>query len=185
MSMKLFRRVRAVALPILLLLGGTLAPAQTAASPEISRLLEQAQHKAWVVNDDATELHSYTHSKLQWQTHAAQLELMKEHVNDLIGDVNQLVAMKDQGAEWQQNAIERVAPLMELMADRMTATIVHLNENQARVHMQAYSDYTGANAALAERIHKVIRDAVDYEKTKARTEALEQKLWPSEGTSIQ
>ncbi len=145
-------------------------------SPEITQLLSQAKASATLAADDAHTLESYTHSRLHWQTHAGQLERIRAHVNDLIGDVNRLTALRSEGSLWQQEAIDRINPLMQTMADHLTATIQHLNDNQKQIHFQPYQDYARGNRVLADKTLAVIRDFVDYGEARAAADLLEQKL---------
>ena len=153
-----------------------LAAAQTADSAAISNLLTQAQHHAMLLDDDAATLESFTRSKISWKTHAGQLEVMKEHVNNLGKLTQQLTDLRSEGSPWQQEAIDQIDPLLRQMADHLTATINHLNENQNRVHMQAFRDYVQGNYELASRTHETIRDLVAYDQAKSKAQVLEQKL---------
>jgi hypothetical protein len=71
------------------------------------------------------------------------------------------------------------------LADVLTATINHLNDNQTLIHMQAYRDYVAANARLTGKIAKMITDFVEYDEAKSKAEALEQDLaLPAPGTGV-
>lgn len=150
---------------------------------EVNKLLDQAREHAMLADDDAAELESYTRSKLSWQSHALRLTTMKEHVNNLGVDVSELNRLRDQGSSWQQVAIDRINPLLREIADHLTTTIEHLNDNQGRIHMQAYRDYVKANSDLINRAHNMIADFVDYGQAKATAEAIQlhQEL-PSDST---
>jgi hypothetical protein len=165
-----------LALAALLLVSGRLAVAQTQDSAEINHLLSQAQTTATQLSDDAATLESYTRSRMSWESHARQLEVIRGHVNRLIDTSNKLSELRDQGSSWQQEAIDRIGPLMSSMADHLTASITHLQENPTRVHMQPYRDYARGNQVLADETLHVIRDFVRYGESKARAEDLEKKL---------
>lgn len=152
------------------------AVAQNADSAEISSLLSEAQHHAALLDDDADQLVSYTRSKLHWESHAQQLESMKTHVNNLGNVTAQLNNLRSEGSPWQQQAIDQINPLLQEMANHLTATINHLNENQSRVHMPAYQDYAHGNYELASRISQMIKDFVEYDQAMAKSQSLEQKL---------
>lgn len=145
-------------------------------SPEISRVLTQAKANATLVANDADKLEAYARSGVSWQTHARQLERMKGHVNDLIGDVSELTGLRSVGSAWQQDAIDRVDPMLKSMADHLTATIQHLNENQHRIRLQPYQEYVHGNRVLADKTLAAIRDFVDYSEARAEADTLEQKL---------
>ena len=161
---------------LFLVIKGPVAVAQNADSAEISSLLSQAQHHAMLLDDDADQLVSYTRSKLHWKSHAQQLESMKTHVNNLGKLSAQLNDLRSEGSPWQQQAIDQIYPLLQDMADHLTATINHLNENQQRVHMLAYEDYARGNYELASQTSQLIKDYVNYDKAKAKAQSLEQKL---------
>jgi hypothetical protein len=161
---------------LLLAMNAPFATAQASDSEQISGLLSEAQHHAMLVDDDASALQSFTRSKLSWQTHGKQLESMKAHVNDLGKVIKQLNDLRSEGSPWQQQAIDQINPLLQDMADHLTATINHLNENQNRVNMPAYQDYARGNYELANKTVQAINDFVDYDKAKSQSQALEQKL---------
>ncbi len=161
---------------LFLVIKGPVAVAQNADSAEISSLMSDAQHHAVLLDDDASTLQSYTRSKLNWKSHAQQLELMKTHVNNLGKISAQLSDLRSEGSPWQQQAIDQINPLLKEMADHLTATINHLNENQDRVHMPAYEDYARGNYELASQTSQLIKDYVNYDKAKSKSQSLEQKL---------
>jgi hypothetical protein len=171
-----FRNFSLVALALALATGTSIGFAQTADSGQISDLLKQAKSHAVLAEDDAATLESYTGSKMSWQSHAWQLERIREHVNEL-GHLNkQLSDLRAEGSPWQQQAIDQIDPRLREMADLLTATIEHLNDNQNRVQMQPFRDYVKANAELTSKLARMISDFVDYDEAKSKAESLEQKL---------
>lgn len=152
------------------------AVAQNSDSAKISQLFSEAEHHAVLLDDDAATLESFTRSKVGWQTHGSQLESIKTHVNNLGKVTAQLNDLRSEGSPWQQQAIDQLNPLLQEMADHLTATINHLNENQNRVHMPAYQDYAHGNYELASRISQMIKDFVEYDQAKAKSQSLGQKL---------
>ena len=153
------------------------AAAQTSDSKAINDLLKEAETHAMLANDDAELLESYTrHSTMSWESHAAKLTSIKGHANDLIEDFNKLTSRKQQGSPWQQDAIERVAPLLQEMSHHLSATINHLNDNKARIHMPPYREYAKANRKYMGRTSQLISDFVEYGEMRARADALETAL---------
>ncbi|MHB1021727.1 MAG: hypothetical protein ACYC0Z_04915, partial [Acidobacteriaceae bacterium] len=163
-------------------LGGRLVIAQTADSPHINQLLDQAKSHAVLARDDADTLHSYTMANLSWQSHATRLQSMKEHVNELGKVEQELRDAREEGSPWQQEAIDRINPLLKNLADTLTSTIDHLNKNQNRIHLPAYRDYTRANYELANETATVISDFVAYGRAKSKATSLEKKLELPTGT---
>jgi hypothetical protein len=86
------------------------------------------------------------------------------------------MTFRPEGSPWQQQAIDQVTPLLQDMADHLTATIKHLNENQERVNMPAFQDYARGNYELASQTSELIKDYVNYDKVRSQSLALEQKL---------
>jgi len=161
---------------LLALIAAPRVVAQVPDSEEISKLLTEARSYADQAAEDGATLQSYTRSTLAWQTHNAKLAEMAEHVNAL-GRVNkQLNDLRPEGSPWQQKAIGQIDSLLRDMADQLTATIKHLDDNKARVHMLAYQDYARATYERAERTAQMISDFVEYDKASAKAESLEQKL---------
>lgn len=166
---------RMVILGVLLLLPA-FTRAEKADSSAITDLLKEARSHAVLAEHDSEILESYARSHISWQAHATRLLNIKEHANDLLKDFNQLKSMREHGTPWQQEAIDRINPLLHEMADHLTATIDHFNENQSRVHMPAFRDYASANRQLMSKTARLISDFVDYDEAKAKANALESSL---------
>lgn len=167
-----------------LVAGPSYANAQNRDSAEISHLLNQAKSHAVQLDSDAAELESYSNSRLNWHTHANQLELMRAHVNNLGKLLDQMHSMRSEGSPWQQDAIDRIDPLLRMMADQLTVTIEHGNKNPNTIHMMKYRNYTHACADLASRTARLISDIVAYDKAQSRAQMLEQDLeLPASGAS--
>jgi hypothetical protein len=160
----------------LLLLSPGLAMAQNPDSPEINDLLKEVKTHAVLAEDDALTLEAYTRSKLSFLSHASRLSQMRGHANEMIDEFNKLGTLKASGSPWQQDAIDRISPLLNEMATHLTATINHLNDNHARIGMPPYKDYVKTNRELMTKTARLISDVVDYGETKAEAESLEKAL---------
>ena len=157
-------------------LGVRALPAQSQDSEAVSKLLVQAKREAVLAEHDADLLHSFTMSKLNWQSHADKLTEIADHINAL-GKLNKdLADQRALGSAWQQKAVDQIDPLLRQMADQLTATIKHLKENTSRVNLPAYREYAHANYELASKTAGMIRDFVDYDEAQSRAESLEAKL---------
>jgi len=161
---------------LVLLLGTTGLAAQTADSAQVTKLLADAKAQAASAANDAELLQSYTRSTLSLESHASQIEKIRTHVNDLGRTVSEMKAARGVASNWQQQAIDRIDPLLQEMADSLSTTIKHMNDNPSRIHMQPYRDYAAATYDFANRTAEVIRDFVEYGKVKGRVAELEQKL---------
>ena len=153
-----------------------LGVSQTKDSVAITDLLHESHSHAALVQDDAATLESYTRSTMSWESHTRHLQRMKEHANDLMADFNKLQTLKSEGSPWQQEAIDRIDPLLREMADHLNSTIEHLNANQSKVHMPEYKDYVRANYDVMTRAHDAISDFVEYGEARTKADDLEKKL---------
>ncbi len=161
-------------------LGVRALPAQSQDSEKISRLLSLAKSQAALLEEDALLLDSYTKSTISWKSHSQKLGEIKDHINAL-GKVNKdLGDERALGSPWQQKAIDQIDPLLREMAQAVTSTIQHLNDNQSRVHMPLYREYAHANYEVASKTAGLIRDFVNYDEAQARAKSLEANLELSE-----
>lgn len=160
----------------LILLMPAFAKAQLADSKAITDLLKEAKSHAVRAVEDAEKLESYTRSVISWQSHGIRLTEMQTHANDLINDFNKLKSMRSEGSPWQQEAIDRIDPLLREMGDHLNATIDHLNENKHRVQMPPYREYAKANLELMSKTNQLISDFVDYAESKTKADVLEKGL---------
>ena len=146
-------------------------------SAAVNKLLSDVKIHSMEADDDAATLDSYARSgRISWQLHGRKLAEIKEHANDLIRDSNEMSSMRGESSAWQQEAIDRINPLLHEMADHLTATIEHLNANQNRVAMLPYREYAHANHELVHKTHQLISDFADYGESKGKANSLEKGL---------
>jgi hypothetical protein len=176
--MKYRRSFLTLALTALFVLvaGPSYAIAQNTDSAAISKLLNEARTYAVQADSDTAELESYTNSRLHWQTHAQQLEIIRSHVNNLGRVVKEMQDMKGEGSPWQQDAIDRINPLLSQMAQQLTTIIEYGNKNPNRIHMMEYKNYVRSGAELAAQTSRLISDIVAYDRAQSRAQRLEQTL---------
>jgi hypothetical protein len=161
----------------MLFLFSTPLSAQKQENPEITQLLADAREKAAELSRDADDMESLIRSDVSWQSHADMLEQVKEHVNQLGRIAAQLEQKRDSASPWQQQAIDRMLPVLKELAANTTAAINHLNENKARpLQMSSYPQYLKENAESAHNLADMISSFVKYGETRAKVEKLEQKL---------
>lgn len=166
-----------------LTLAGAAAGAQTPDSEKFSQLLQDARQHAYNAEHDAETLYGYTQSRVNWQAHSHQLNRIRDHVNALGKVARDLSDARAEASPWQQDAIDNINPALRELADHLTATITHLNDNPERVHLAAFKDYAQGNYELAQKLRTLINDYADYAKAKGRADALEQKLRVTESGS--
>src|ERR1700694_5877098 len=106
--------------------------AVTPENPEITQLLTDARDKAAELSRDADDMEALIRTDVSWQTHAEMLESVKEHVNQLGRIAAQLEQKRDSASAWQQQAVDRMLPVLKELATNTTAGINHLNAHRGR-----------------------------------------------------
>ena len=161
----------------MLFLFSTRLSAQRQENPEVTKLLADARDKAAGLSRDAAEMEALILTDVSWQTHAAMLESVREHVNQLARIAAQLEQKRDSASQWQQQAIDRMLPVLKELAANTTAAINHLNQNKGRpLETSSYPQYLKENAESARNLSDMISSFVNYGDSRAKVEKLEQKL---------
>ncbi len=141
--------------------------AQNKDSEQITTLLSQARTQAWQAAQDADILQSYTNSPMTWESHAAQLRLITNDIDELAKTTVQLNGLRPQGSSWQQAAIDRINPLLKDLDDTVGSTIRTLAANPSQVNMPPYREYAHESYDVAQEAAAVISDYVRYGKAKS------------------
>ena len=81
---------------------------------------------------------------------------------------------------WQQDAIDRISPLMSELVANMNAAITHLNNNKSRPTAPPYLDYLKTNTRLATDLSDMMSELIDYAEAKPKFDSLNQQLDSSE-----
>jgi hypothetical protein len=161
----------------MLFLFSTPLSAQKQENSEVTKLLADARDKAAELSRDADEMEALIRTDVSWQTHAAMLESVREHVNQLGRIAAQLEQKRDSASQWQQQAIDRMLPVLKELAANTTVAINHLNENKTRpLQISSYPQYLKENAEAAHNLADMISSFVNYGDSRAKVEKLEQKL---------
>lgn len=144
-------------------------------SAQVSKLLQQAKTSANELRMDSSQMERYSASQLSWKSHANQINRVKEHVNNSGKILANLHEARDAAEPWQQEAIDKITPLLQELASNTTSIIDHLNEGGKTWHPE-YEGYVKANAELSADLSRLIGDYIDYGKAKSRTESLGKNL---------
>jgi hypothetical protein len=178
MSMKIVTYLTGLAMLLAasVLVSPAIYAAESPASSEVSDLLTQAKSHVIQLKHDAEEMESFTRSQMDWRTHATQLAQIKEHANNLGEVVQKLNDARSTAAPWQQEAMDRINPVLQELASNIESTIDHVNKNQERTHMPAFKDYVKANYELASEAAALVSDFVTYGETKAKFQKLGRAL---------
>jgi hypothetical protein len=153
----------------------TALKAATPDSADVTKLLADTKALAAQLKTDSGQMESFTRSKMNWQSYAGKLDTIKGHINNAGQLLAKLKDAEATGSPWKQTTIKRIEPLLQEMADNLTTTINHLNDNQSKVHMPEFANYVKSNYALATDVEALLRASVDYGTDKAEFESLSSK----------
>jgi len=142
-----------MAAPGLLLAGFLVIPATSRAadapdSEQVSKLLSEAKTMAFQLKEDAVTMESFTRMNVSWQSHAAAINQIKDHINVLGRQVAKLKDARNTGSAWQQTAIDRITPFLDELGAYTYAVIEHINGEKKHTPAE-YTDYLEANADYA------------------------------------
>jgi Na+-transporting methylmalonyl-CoA/oxaloacetate decarboxylase gamma subunit len=143
---------------------------------EVSRLLEDIKNQAADLKRDSDELESFTRSDVSWESHAVELDQIKDRINTIGKTISRLRALENSASPWQREAIERIIPVAEKLASNTTAAIEHLRKDPQKIHESQYQKYVKSNAEAASQLAALIKDFVEYGKTRTTLEAYERRL---------
>lgn len=147
-------------------------------SVQVMNLLKEARSEATRLQVQTEKLESYKSGRLSRVTHGRQLEVTKDHVNELGKLLDKLEARKAETSPWQLKAIEEMRPVLEELADRTTRAIEHVNENPHLIRHTDYHELLTDKSALSAQLADLLDDHVKYGETKAELEELESKVSP-------
>lgn len=143
---------------------------------EVAAQLDAARNEAFELARDSDEMTSLLVNDVSWQTHASMLSRIKDHVNNMGKILEKLQSERDEASPWQQEAIDRMVPLLKDIAANTNAAIEHLNQNQLRPVSGDYKDYLQQNADTTHALADMISSFVRYGRTRATLEALQDKI---------
>lgn len=142
---------------------------------DASQLLQEAKTSAAQLRRDASQMEAYTRSQVTWQAAATKINQVKNHINKLGQLVSNMGSARAEAKPWQQDAIDRITPLLREMADNTRAIIDHLNDRKQTWHPE-YKDLVKSNAELSVDLSKLVSDYIDYGNAKSRAQELGSKL---------
>jgi hypothetical protein len=145
-------------------------------SDQLTQLLSQARDEAAQLAKDADETESLIRTQASWETHAAMLDSVKEHVNSMARLIDKLTTARTSGSELQEQAVDRILPLLRELAANTSAAINYLNQNKSRPLAPSYAEYLRDNSETAHQLQSTISSLLEYEQTMTRMEKVRNKL---------
>jgi hypothetical protein len=146
------------------------------ANGEVAAQLDAAKVEASELARDADEMTALVRDDTSWQSHADTLNRIADHVNNMGKILAKLQSERDEASPWQQQAIDRMVPLLKDIAANTTAAIEHLNKNQSRPASSDYKAYLEQNADTAHELADTISAFDKYGRTRAKLEELQNKI---------
>jgi len=162
-----------------LLLAGFAGTANAAAVPDsehVSKLLAEAKTMAFQLKDDAVAMEGFTRMNLSWESHAAAINQIKDHINALEKQEAKLKDARAAAAPWQRTAIDRIVPYLDELEGYTFAVIERINDQPKRLFTDEYKDFLQANADYATDLAAMIGDFVSYGNARDKVERLGTKL---------
>jgi hypothetical protein len=150
--------------------------ASSQSSAEASRLLKEVRAIAYDLRRDAVTLESYKPGGLDWRSHARQLALAKQHINGIGDRLQNLQAIRNTAAPWQQQAIESIVPVATQLAARTEAAINHLNENRGYLFAPVYTAHLSTIAEHSDQMKQSIDVLLDMATTQDKLDSLRDKV---------
>jgi hypothetical protein len=145
-------------------------------SDQLTQLLGEARMEAGQLAYDADQTESLIRNDVSWQTHAEMLNSVKEHVNNMARIIDKLTAARSSGSELQEQAVNRILPLLKELAANTTAAINWLNQNKTRPIGEPYKQYLTENAETAHQLESTVSSLFEYEKTMNKMGELKNRL---------
>jgi hypothetical protein len=124
-------------------------------SIEVSILMGRARADAVQADKDITVLETYLLANIPWQTHFLRLEAIQVDVNNLLKDLKQLNAIKEEATPSQQDAINRLDPKVHDMDFNIRTAMKSLYRNSNTVNTPVFTDQVRASRLLINSIFNV------------------------------
>jgi hypothetical protein len=152
------------------------AVARNPPNAEVAAQLDAANAEAAELARDADEMTSLLHNDVSWETHATMLNQIADRVNNLGKIAAKLQAEREEASPWQQQAIDRMVPMLKEIAANTTAAIEHLNQNHERPTTPDYVEYLQQNADTSHELADMISAVNQYGRERTKLERLQDKI---------
>lgn len=125
---------------------------------EASGLLQNVRADAAQAENHAATLQTFAlNENISWEAHADELNQLKINANDMGKDLCRLTTIRRVLAPWQQQAVDRIAPQIQLIADNAEDAIHFLNHHQETLWRPDYRQYIGNLHHEASHVSHTVR----------------------------
>lgn len=140
---------------------------------KIDDMLAAFESKAIETRRDAAILESKSRNpKLNWQTHAAKLNVIKEQVNELGKRLTELEGIKSKATLFQEKAIETARPHLEDLTQRVENAINWLNKDRTSIAKAEYKENLHGIWSDADQLYRNVDTIIDYHEARMRLHEL-------------
>ena len=146
--------------------------AQNAVTAELNDLRTLLGQLAY----DADQLNALVLPSPHWQTHAAQLNQIREHVNRIGDRLQVLSGMRSFAVPWQQDALDDIVPIAVEIANHTSAAITHLNENRQYLWAPHYVDHLRTIATRSGQMDELLDNRLKIVEARDKIETIQEKL---------
>lgn len=143
---------------------------------EASDTLRDVQVLTAKLSLDAERLESFSRSQLSWQSHAHQLSLVREHVNQIGERLERLQEIRHLTSPWQQQAIDGIVPVAVELATGTEAAIGHLNKDKGHLFAPAYADHLSTISDRADEVKESVNTFLEFAETQQKLDQLQEKI---------
>jgi uncharacterized protein (DUF4415 family) len=138
-------------------------------SSQVAQLFSQARSHAVELRLDAEVMETFTRKTTNWRTQADQIYQIRQHTNDLAQVIQKLNEARDTASPWQQQAIDRLNPMLKDLVASVTS-MIHCVDDQVFSNIGAgvYRECVVNNYKVSVQMAGLITDFVDYGRNKER-----------------
>lgn len=133
---------------------------------EARETLKDIETSALQAETQADQLRTIiTNQNLSWESHLSELNALKQEVNSMGKEMASLENERESLAPWEQQAVDKVLPLLKDTATNTTNAILYLNDN--KVHLWSSPDYRAEADRIrqdSEQISKTLKDYLKFSK---------------------
>jgi hypothetical protein len=149
--------------------------AETSDPGQISKLLSDVKTEIYQLRQAADAVESAARAGRSHESQAVAANKLKIQVNAAGRVQAKLDESRASATQWQRAAIDRMKPLLLILAADATAIIEDVNSNKEASNT-SYKEHVAASSNSAAQLMRLVADFVDYGQTKEHLEQLTEKL---------
>jgi septal ring factor EnvC (AmiA/AmiB activator) len=157
--------------------GGSPAVAGRVTETQAKESLKEVEQAAATAADEADQLRQIIYSVTSSpETHSAQLEALKDEINQMGREISDLEAERESLTPWEQRAIDQTLPLLHDAAANTENAIEYFNNNKTHLWTEAYRGYADHVWQDSDQIAKSLKNYLKYAKVHDQERHLQESL---------